>query len=275
VQPGPDFVFEGQLDGGCQASGKMDVWALGTLMLEGLTGQAIYSNPKDEHEFNMMRHWIKLGYRPFDKEKRRVWSQDGTFVEKTEFELRKEISTIRHAIEYCESSRASALELAYRLATVGLATDEELKAQGIDPNNLGGDPRDLLDANGELPIRREALEWDNSVHAQLAYENPELSETELRDLHARNVAQYNPVLIEGPNTFLNLVSQNAKRGSVRLVKVRTAQPAPTAPKPVRKPARGCMAFLTGFGVSNMVDEGHCDGLCHFHGGGHGYCCGHV
>jgi serine/threonine protein kinase len=93
LPPGPDFVFEGQLDGGCQASGKMDVWALGTLILEAITGKSIYDFTKAEHD--LMRFWIKLGIRPHDKEMRTVISEDGTKVTKTEYDIRKGISTIR------------------------------------------------------------------------------------------------------------------------------------------------------------------------------------
>lgn len=217
VQPGPDFVFEGQLDGGCQASGKMDVWSTGTFMLEGITGEAIYDNPKSEH--NIMRHWIKLGFRPHDGEQRTVYSDDGTKVSKTEYEFRKGISTIKGALEYTEKKRFDALELAYRLVTVGLKTDEELAAEGIDPNNLGGDPEDLLDSNGQLPIRSEALGWDNSVHARLAHENPDARLEAIKAMHAEEVAGYQRVEIAGPNTGLNLVSKAPKEFPVRLVKV--------------------------------------------------------
>lgn len=246
VQPGPDFVFEGQLDGGCQASGKMDVWALGTLMLESLTGHSVYNNPKREH--NIMRHWIKLAYRPFDGEMRKVWSQDGTFIEKTELGMRKQISTIRHALEYREDRRASALELAYRLAAVGLDTDEELKAKGIDPNKLGGNPKDLLDEDGQLPVRREALEWDNAVHAQWAYEHPNATLAELTQLHAADVAEYKKVEIEGPNTGLNLVSKAARSSPVRLVNnVENVEAVPRIAEVETRCSDGWMQTM--FGVS--------------------------
>jgi serine/threonine protein kinase len=216
VQPGADFVFEGQLDGGCQASGKMDVWAVGTLMLEGLTGQSIYNLPRHEH--NIMRHWIKLAARPNEEEQRTVFSDDGKKMTKTEYEMRKQISTIKGALEYTEARRFTALELAYRLATVGLDTDEELKAKGVDPNNLGGDPGDLLDEDGQLPVRREALEWDNAVHAQWAHDHPHANLEELEQLHAKDVAKYRKVEIEGPSAGLNLVSKAARSFPVRLVK---------------------------------------------------------
>jgi hypothetical protein len=97
-----------------------------------------------------------------------------------------------------------------------LKTDEELAAEGIDPNNLGSSPEDLLDANGELPIRAEALNWDNVVHARLAHEHPHASLEELQRIHADEVAEYQKVEIEGPNTGLNLMSKNPKP-VVRLV----------------------------------------------------------
>jgi len=217
VPPGRDFVYEGQLDGGCQASAKMDVWAAGTFMLEGITGKAIYDLPRAEA--NIMRHWIKLAARPHDDEERTVYSDDGTKVTKTEYQLRKEISTIKGALGYTEKSRFDALELAYRLAAVGLKTNEELAAEGIDPDNLGGDPEDLLDANGQLPIRGEALGWGNAVHARLAHENPNACLDTLKAMHAEEVAGYQKVEIDGPNAGLNLVSRAPKAFPVRLVKV--------------------------------------------------------
>lgn len=214
LPPGPDFIFEGQLDGGCQASRKMDVWALGSLILEGITGKSIYDFPKAEH--HVMRHWIKLAVRPNDKEMRTVCSEDGTKVTKTEYDVRKGISTIKGCLEYEERNRFDALTLAHRLAAVGLKTDEELEAEGINPNNLGSNPEDLLDANGELPIRYEALKWDNAVHARLAHEFPQASLEELQRVHADEVAKYQKVEMLGPNAGLNLMSKTPK-SAVRLV----------------------------------------------------------
>ena len=157
------------MDGGCQASAKMDVWAAGTFMLEGITGKAVYNTPRNEHI--IMRHWIKLAHRPHDDEERTVYSDDGTKVTKTEYHFRKEIFTIKGALGYTEESRFDALELAYRLAAVGLKTDEEMAAECLDADNLGGDPKDLLDASDQLPHRGEALGWGHAVHAQLAHGN--------------------------------------------------------------------------------------------------------